>query len=173
MTPRRHLFWTAFRAKHWCLMLLCISATPLPSAAQAQDNINFQDLARPGPPVIKRYTVTGLEADGRSYLAKFDGVDTERIEARRAMMSSGSGQSSSSSSSSYGGTKTESPKAKTFVCTIYCQSSSGPTINREVKAASRREAAQFMGANADQICRGTGFDRASARAFPENQCRER
>lgn len=71
--------------------------------AQAQDPIDFRDLGRTGPPVVKLYTVPGLAADGRGYLAKFDGVDTERIEARRALASAGGSGSGSGSPYTPGG----------------------------------------------------------------------
>lgn len=65
--------------------------------------INFKELGRAGSPVVKRYVVEGVALDGQSYLKRFEGVDTARIEARRAnSSSSGSGGASGASNESAG-----------------------------------------------------------------------
>jgi hypothetical protein len=138
--------------------------------------INFKDLTRTGIPVVKRFTVEGVERDGREYLAKFDGVDTDRVDEARSRASSYSSSSSSSSNSSSTSSNSSSAtqkSTKTFLCEIYCESALGSRITREVKAANRHEAATYMGDNANEICRGTGFSKASGRSFPDGQCREK
>jgi hypothetical protein len=87
----------------------------------------------------------------------------------RSYSSSSSNSSNTSSNSSSAAQKS----TKTFLCEIYCESASGPRITREVKAANRHEAATYMGDNANEICRGTGFSKASGRNFPDGQCREK
>lgn len=57
-----------------------------------------------------------------------------------------------------------------FVCTIYCNSSSGPTVRRTFQASSRKNAARLAGAEADSICKGEGHSKASALSLPERQC---
>lgn len=160
--------------------LAAIGLTTLAFASCPQD-INFKDLSRTGPPVVKSYTVDGIEADGREYLLKFDGVDTSRVEGRNAMRSSGSGSSysSSSSSTSSGNSNSSQSKAqsksqaKVFSCKFYCKSASGPTTHKDFTASSRREAAKMAGDSADQVCNSKGLGYASSVSFAESQCSER
>jgi hypothetical protein len=154
-----------------------LMATALASYPQ---DINFKDLARTGPPVVKSYTVDGIEAEGREYLLKFDGVDTSRVEQRNAMRSSGASTSSSSNSSSSSGSSSSSqsksqPKSQTKVysCKFYCKSASGPTTYRDFTANSTREAAKMAGDSAHQVCNSKGLGYASSNSFSESQCSER
>lgn len=62
---------------------------------------------------------------------------------------------------------------KAFVCTVYCNSASGPTIRREITASSRSDAAKAVGDMADQLCRDGGHAKASALTLQERQCRSR
>lgn len=145
--------------------------------ALAQD-INFRDLSRQGRPVIKRYVVEGILADGREYLEKFDGIDTSRVQASRAAAAQAAAyqaeQSRNNSSNASSKASVSSTKSmKTYACVIYCNSASGPKITREVSAATRSEAAKYMGDNADSICKNTGYQRSSSHSFAESQCRER
>ena len=64
------------------------------------------------------------------------------------------------------------PQQKTFICIIYCVSSSGPKVQHKVSASSRAEAASYMGKNANEICKSDGLGKASSVSFSENQCRE-
>lgn len=74
-----------------------------PSLAQELD---VNDLRRPGPPLVERYTIPGLGGEGRSIIQRFGEVDDQRvaeIQARRATAPSypsGGGSSSSASSTS-------------------------------------------------------------------------
>ena len=63
------------------LSVIVLAMQCLPLFAQ---EINFSDLKREGTPVVKRYIVSGIASDGRSYLQHFDGVDTARIQSYRA-----------------------------------------------------------------------------------------
>ncbi len=100
-------------------------------SAYCQD-INFKDLGRIGAPVVKKYVVEGVEADGREYLSKFDGVDTDRInEARKTR--SGYGNSSSGTIE--------------FSCKIECAGSwwaSGGVSKYDVLASSSDEAQRLI-----------------------------
>ena len=91
---------------------------PVFALAQQNDNINFQDLARPGQPVVKQYSVTGVADDGRRYLLKFDGVDTARAEAMRAPMAAAPSTYSGSSTSETRNTRQQQPG--NFVCHFVC-----------------------------------------------------
>ena len=141
-------------------------------------DINFKDLSRSGPPVIKRYSVDGIEADGREYLLKFDGVDSARVDTRNANIdaarASGSSETSSSRSTSSQSPSKSSQKNKTFICEIFCESINGPRISRELSGASRDEVAKYVGSNADRICNASGVSkRASAVSLSPSQCREK
>lgn len=136
--------------------------------------INFKELGRAGSPVVKRYVVDGVALDGQSYLKKFDGIDTARVEARRAAAASSasySGSQSSSGSSSQQSSAAKGPKQ--YECKVYCKRSDGPVTYKTVSAGSRSEAAKMVGDNADQICSADGYSYASSKSFPESQCREK
>ena len=147
------------------------------STSFSQD-INFKDLSRTGPVIVKRYSIDGIEADGRAYLMKFDGVDSARVAVRNANIdaarSSGSSGSSSRDSSSGQSSAKSSPKNKTFVCEIYCKSGTGPRISRELSGSSRDEVARYIDANADGICKNSGIsNKASGIHFSASQCKEK
>lgn len=140
--------------------------------------INFKDLSRAGPPVVKRYSVDGIEADGREYLLKFDGVDSARVDTRNASIEaargSGSSEYSSSRSTTSQSSSKASPKNKTFICEIFCVTGTGPRISREFSGASRDEVAKYAGNNADRICNESGVSKkASTISFSPSQCREK
>ena len=141
-------------------------------------DINFKDLSRSGPPVIKRYSVDGIEADGREYLLKFDGVDSARVDTRNANIdaarASGSSETSSSRSTSSQSPSKSSQKNKNFICEIFCESTKGPRISRELSGASRDEVAKYVDGNAHRICNESGVSkRASAVSLSPSQCREK
>lgn len=163
-----------FRSKLPVILATCVMAG---MNAQAQD-INFKDLSREGRPVTKRYVVEGIAADGREYLTHFDGVDASRVQASRAAAAQAATYQAEQSrnNATSAASKSNAPtakSAKTYACVIYCNSSSGPKITREVTATSRREAAKLIGNNADSLCKNTGYQHASSVTFPEDQCRER
>lgn len=68
---------------------------------------------------------------------------------------------------------TQAAQPKTFVCTIYCNSTSRPTIRRETKVSSRAEAARLLGEQGHSLCQGEGHSRASSMTLPERQCYEK
>lgn len=130
-----------------------------PLTATAQDNINFQDLARPGPPVVKPYIVPGLAADGRRYLEKFDGVDTARIEARRAALAAAPSTGSTSSSSGSSSARPQGPQTGNYVCTFSCSTVNiiasnqrSPTNTISVSATSESEASDRGLPMAKSVC---------------------
>lgn len=152
-----------------CVVLALAS---LPALA---DDINFSDLQRPGGGLSRSAVVPGLAAEGASFVSRFSEVDTSRVEdlrRSRAAAASYSSRSSSSSSAS-SSSKKSAPSNKTFICTIYCVSASGPKVQHEVKASSKAEAARYMSNNSDQICKSDGLGKASSASFSENQCREK
>lgn len=67
--------------------------------AFAQD-INFDDLQRPGPGLVQSKSVGGLASEGSTYMRQFSETDSARIEAARQARASYSSSSSSSSGSS-------------------------------------------------------------------------
>ena len=147
------------------------------SISFSQD-INFKDLSRTGPAVVKRYIVDGIEADGRAYLLKFDGVDSDRVAVRNAEIdarrSSGASGSTSRDSSSGQPSAKPSQKNKMFVCEIYCESRNGPRISREFNGSSKDEVARYIDANADSICKNSGVSKkASDIRFSASQCKEK
>lgn len=149
--------------------------------AHGQD-INFKDLNRTGPAVVKNYTVSGVAAEGSSYLQKFDGVDSSRLASAREarqnaaasyQTNSSANNTADSSSNKSAAKQPAGPTSKQFVCTVYCKSTSGPTVQHELQASSRSEAARATGQSSDQICRSRGFANSSSASFPDSQCRER
>jgi hypothetical protein len=62
----------------------------------AQD-INFEDLHKAGPGLVKFATITGLASDADSYTKSFTDTDSSRREASRQASSSSSSSSGSSS----------------------------------------------------------------------------
>jgi len=158
------------------LKILAVIACAMPVAATWAQEINFSDLKREGSPVVKRYVVSGVANDGRSYLEHFDGIDRNRVQAYRAAAAQAAANRAAESRNSVSSSSKSAPPPKapkTFSCYIYCNSGGGPTTSRDVQAASRSEAAKYMGDNADQICQNSGYRRASSISFPESQCRER
>lgn len=65
----------------------------------AQD-INFEDLHKAGPGLVKFATITGLASDADSYTKSFTDTDSSRREASRQASSSYSSSSGSSGSNS-------------------------------------------------------------------------
>lgn len=63
-------------------------------------DINFDDLQRPGPALVQSKSISGLVSEGNSYMRQFSETDSARIEARRQASASYSSSSSSSGSNS-------------------------------------------------------------------------
>ena len=152
-------------------LLVCV---PLSAVAQ---EINFADLQRPGSGLSRSATVPGLGKEGASFISRFSEVDSGRLEdlrrSRAAAASSSSYSSSGSSSSQSSKSSASSPKNKTFVCSIYCNSSSGPLITREFSGPDRAAVARMIDDNAHTICRNSGMSRASSSSFDPSQCRKK
>jgi len=62
---------------------------------------------------------------------------------------------------------------KIWRCKVYCKSASGPMTWKDVPAITRREAAKWVGDNADAICKADGNKFASSKDFSESQCSEK
>ncbi|WP_334277824.1 hypothetical protein [Roseateles microcysteis] len=152
-----------------CLMVLTCS---LASAQGTADKpLDFDDLARAGLNPSTTFRAQGVSTRVNELVDGFGrGHNVER-EARSSSGNTSSPSSSSGSSSSTSAGKGSAPK--TFVCTIYCNSASGPRIEREFKGPDRETVARMIDENADQICRGTGFSKASGSRFNPSQCRAR
>ena len=141
-------------------------------------DINFKDLSRAGPPVIKRYSVDGIEADGREYLLKFDGVDSARVDTRNATIDAARGSSSSEQSSSRSSSSQSASKSstnKTFVCEINCTTGGyrgKSQIYRDVQASSREDAGRYLNNASRGICQDLGL-KATTDSFSSSQCREK
>lgn len=77
------------------MMFLALTASLLlifPAVSHAQE-INFNDLRKPGPTFEKSYKISGGYSDGVSAISKFSDVDTHRVERsqqQRASQGSGS-----------------------------------------------------------------------------------
>lgn len=84
-----------------------------------------------------------------------------------------SGRNGDAQSPSSGGNRVATSPEKAYVCTVYCNTASGPTIRHELTANSRGAAAKSTGEMADSLCRSNGHAKASALTLPERQCRER
>lgn len=114
-------------------------------------------------------------ADGE-LKSKVDNIDRNLSSIRRSQESS-SAASKAATSVDRQATPGRSQQARAnvaspvlYTCKIYCKSASGPSVERDFRAGSRREAAQLAGDGADAICQRAGHVMASARALPESQC---
>jgi hypothetical protein len=141
-----------------------------------QSSIDFDALATPKPEFNLPVTAStsGLYSSINSEVERQGGRHNADVNTRRSQTSSASASSGTSSGSGQADTRRSSaPAAETYVCKIYCKSTSGPTIEREFRATSRREAAQVAGDSADAACNRAGHGVASAKALPESQCWKR
>lgn len=159
------------RQKIFVLSLLAVLVSPgIWSNAAAQD-INFKDLSRRGTPVVRNYTVTGVADDGREYLAQFDGVDAARVQARREAMAAAPPPSSAPTQSSKPAASPVPSGPKEFICEFYCKGR-WSTVSRRITSGSLKEAAQYAGSIAWQVC-GESGRAATNHEFSERQCRPR
>lgn len=148
------------------IILLAITGSAALAQTPAEKPLNFEDLARTGLNPTPSFRAQGVAHQVNELVDGFGRSHNVERDARRS--SSNSSSSSSSSSSTNAG---KSSAQKTFVCTIYCNSSSGPRIEREFKGPDRDAVARMIDENADSICRGTGFSKASSSRFNPSQCR--
>jgi gas vesicle protein len=137
----------------------------------AQVRYSFQSLANMDTTSAQTFTISGVLEAAQAVSNELTQNARSNASAYREKLNSYSSSSSSSGADTSSKQKTSS--AKTYICTIYCKSGSGPTTTREITAASRRAAADIAGDNANQICQSSGLSYASSRSFPENQCREK
>ncbi len=161
-----------------CRFVLIICLFFQHSSSFSQD-INFKDLSRAGPSVIKHYSVDGIETDGREYLLKFDGVDTARVDTRNAIKdasrASGSSENSSGRSTTNQSSSKSTTSSKTFVCEINCTTGGyrgKNQIYRDVQASSREDAAKYLNNASRGICQDLGL-KATTDSFSSSQCREK
>lgn len=110
-----------------------------------------------------------LERSSNDARDKATALDEERQSLTRSASTSGS-ETSNSPASNAASTPMSS---RTWVCRVFCKSSSGPVVTHSVQAKSRTEAAKYMDRAADQVCRNNGLSYASGLAFPERQCSEK
>ena len=111
------------------------------ASGMAQD-INFRDLARPGAPVVKQYTVSGTADDGRTYVLQFEGRDGDRVAAMNSLRSGGYSNTGGS-----GGN---------YVCSVTCTGSwwaSGSNVSVTVKAGSEDKAKELAAQSANSLCK--------------------
>ena len=138
----------------------------------------FGNLAAAG---LARACYTGCKCDGGigDILAKVNQVSAGEVSSSRARNapdanSTPNRRNEDRANASTAATMSSSPRAgsdaKTFVCTIYCNSSGGPTIRRETLAKSRADAASILGEQADAQCKASGHSKANSARLPENQC---
>jgi hypothetical protein len=164
--------------KRWMAFTLILLAMSFSSVVAAQARpIDFSDLEKATGPDVRSVLVTGIRTSARTSMDSFWEIVAERereANERRASMPAERRDSSSkspddrSNATAKAATKAEGPQS--FVCTVYCNSSSGPTVRHRLQAASRREAARLTGDAGESICRNKGFAKASSLSLPESQC---
>lgn len=122
---------------------------------------------------LARVCYAGCKCDNSfgDILARFNQATPSEASASRATSSARTALASPVESAST--RPAQVVPAKTFVCTIYCNSSNGPTIKRETTASSRAQAARILGEQADSLCQTGGYIRANSMALPERQCFEK
>ncbi|MEW5995496.1 MAG: hypothetical protein AB1744_14025, partial [Candidatus Zixiibacteriota bacterium] len=81
------------------------------SAVSAQE-LNLEDLKRPGKPLVERYTIPGLASEGKRLISRFSEIDDRRVENRRA----------NNSRSSQGSSNTDGFPDREFQCNVRCKS---------------------------------------------------
>ena len=141
------------------------------STAQAVDVDKFLDAAKkPGG------GAQGVVVDDSVRRANSESTDrvldvrNERAEERRRAMAAAPPPTPSGGDKP-GSAKPAAPAAKKFICSIYCLGPSGPRIEREFSGPDRDTVAREIGNNADSVCQGSGYNRASGKAFSASQCR--
>lgn len=76
--------------KKWPIVIFGVVLASAPSLAQELD---VNDLRRPGPPLVERYTIPGLGSEGRSIIQRFGEVDDQRVANSRSSYGGGGGNS--------------------------------------------------------------------------------
>jgi hypothetical protein len=156
----------------FCVVVIALAC--LSVSAQSSKTVDFSDLTSAGASSTRTFSVDGIRDESFKHLRSFAASDSDAREgiARRASERRASSNSNSTSSRESTPPPKAVPAEKVFVCTIYCNSASGPTISRRFSVKTRSEAAKQAGDQADQFCRADGYAKSSGRTFPESQCRE-
>lgn len=118
--------------------------TCMTTVANAQQDINFDDLKRQGRPLTKSMVVDGAGRDGRNLLQQFSEIDDARVESRRQLLSS-DGSSSGSSTTSNSVSRATGSGPRTYVCEYKCTNAKFTGADKtsmtiRVRAASRSAA---------------------------------
>jgi hypothetical protein len=111
-----------------------------------------------------------LEQSSNDARDKASSLDDQHQSLKRSASVSSSVESNTTSTSS-----TSSPPVttRTWICQVFCKSSTGPVVTHTVQAKNRSEAAKYMDRVANQVCRDHGLSFASGLSFPEKQCSEK
>lgn len=149
----------------WILLCMLVAAS-----VEAQD-LNFNDLKRPGKPLVKSYTIQGVGSEGNRYIRNFNEVDSSRVSVKEASRSaSSSGVSASTSTSTSTSSKNVSEPNGNFECKFVCSKfvslvSSDTSPEQKIKVSARDvHSAEDIGlANAKQWCKNIGYDSLKSR----------
>lgn len=150
------------------------------NAPQSQKAITFE---QKGMPWIRKMAVESRDQEEIAFAQKTIQEWDDAKRARQPLTLGGvlaaigqigtadTGRSVDAQKPSTGVNRAAIPTEKSYVCTIYCNTASGPTIRHELTAKSRIEAATSAGEIADNLCRDKGYSKASSLTLPERQCR--
>lgn len=148
------------------------------NVVNAQD-INFDDLKRQGRPLAKTVVISGLAAEAKSNLSRFDEIDSSRVAQREVDMRASANryetQAKDAQAKDNKGKATQTPAVSTsssssgYICKVYCNSG---TTSAVIDARSPSDAAQKIDqpAVADKICRDAGRGNASSKTMGSAQC---
>jgi hypothetical protein len=135
---------------------------------------DFSDLGRDGPRESTDVALKGFGAKSKSLSDEIITDETSRTLARDAARatqpSRDAGTAAPPAPDRVQQQGKQKPADKTYSCTIYCNSSSGPRIRQNITAASRADAARAAGNQADQLCKSSGYSKSSSLSLPEGQC---
>lgn len=140
---------------NWRFVLVLAGSTCVIVVNAVAQEINFRDLARTGPPVIKRYSVDGIQAEGDQYVRKFGGVDDQRVEADSQSRRAAAAKYESEGKAGAG----------QWVCTFRCFTGGltgekkGP-FTRRANGSNRTEAVSNFEREAKAFCRKLRGDTA-------------
>lgn len=147
--------------------------------AQSPKRINFADLdRRESRQQSSTAPIRGLGRDSLEVLNRFleeDGQERQRFAASSTPSTepTRSDESSAGTAVSPNSRRSSETKQQRFVCRIYCQSGTGPVIEREFTGSSREAVAREIDRNSNEICRSSGFTRSSSSRFDASQCRQK
>jgi hypothetical protein len=158
----------AMKAYSAAAPLLIVSATSF-----AQD-INFDDLRRPGPGLRAAATVAGVAKEGHDFVARFNEVDRGRLEERRAAIAAAA--SPPNAGPAVGGANSEGNRrpsaavapatqvsvnlASRFICSFRCTDNRFIVINEgkagpltlALMAPDQGKARDIVSAEAKNVC---------------------